>query len=103
MKKYIPNILTSLRIAGAITLIFLDPFSVAFFIVYGLSATTDVFDGFLARKFNATSKFGNILDSISDLLLYGVMGIKIIPTLSDMLPPLKEVGASCSRNLMIPA
>lgn len=84
--KSIPNIITSFRIIGAIVIIFLEPFSLAFFLVYGLCGATDALDGFVARKFNLTSKFGSILDSVSDLIFLGVMGFKILPTLLKLLP-----------------
>lgn len=85
LAKLIPNLITSIRIIGAIVLLFLEPLSLEFFIVYGLSGASDALDGFVARKFHLESKLGSILDSISDLLFYAVMAIKIFPTLIEQL------------------
>ena len=41
-------------------------FALLFFIIAGI---TDYFDGFLARKYDATSQFGEILDTIADKIL----------------------------------
>ena len=89
MKKIarsIPNIITSIRIIGAISILFFEPFSLVFFIVYGVTGVTDVLDGFVARKFHLESRLGAILDSVSDIIFLGVMAFKIMPTLIDVLP-----------------
>ena len=80
-KYIIPNVITSIRIIAAIVLLFLAFPSVPFFIVYGACGLSDALDGFLARKLNASTKFGSILDSISDLIFYTAMAIKLFPTL----------------------
>lgn len=84
-KKKIPNIITSIRIFGAIAILFLEPFSLEFFLVYGTCGITDALDGYIARTYHLESKLGAILDSISDLIFLGAMAIKIIPTLIDLL------------------
>ena len=84
--RLIPNIITSIRIIGAISILFFEPFSLVFFIVYGLTGVTDVLDGFVARKFHLESKLGSILDSVSDIIFLGVMAFKIMPTLIEVLP-----------------
>lgn len=86
MIRMIPNILTSLRIAGSLLLIFSKPLASAFYIIYTLSGLTDVLDGFIARRFNASSELGKKLDSAADLLFYAVMLIKLFPTLFAVLP-----------------
>lgn len=83
--KAIPNIITSIRILGAIFIIFTEPFSLAFYLVYGICGVTDVLDGFIARKFHLESRIGSVLDSISDIIFLGVMGFKIFPTLIELL------------------
>lgn len=88
MKKFvkmIPNFITSIRIVGAIALIFLVPFSIPFFIVYSLCGFTDLLDGYIARKFHLESKLGSILDSVSDLFFLGIMAYKIFPKLVELL------------------
>jgi cardiolipin synthase (CMP-forming) len=70
----LPNILTVLRVALIPILI------MAFFIegtwgrwvvaaIFTFASVTDYFDGFLARKYNAYSSFGRVLDPIADKLL----------------------------------
>lgn len=84
--KIIPNCITSSRIVLAILLIFTKPFTKAFFWLYSMAALTDMVDGFLARKLDAVSKLGSILDSIGDLLLFTIMMIKMFPSLMEHLP-----------------
>ncbi len=86
MIKAIPNMITSLRIIGTIVLLFLEPFSVPFYIVYTVAGVSDAVDGWVARTFHLTSDFGTKLDSIADLLFYAVMLIRILPVLWVMLP-----------------
>ena len=87
-KEYItiPNFITSLRIVGAIVLLFIEPFTIKFYIIYSFTGFTDAIDGFTARKLNQVSVFGSKLDSISDLIFYSILGIKIFPTLLISLP-----------------
>ena len=80
-----PNILSTLRILGAIAIIFLEPLSVPFFIVYGIAGITDPLDGFIARKFHLESRIGSIIDSVADWALLLIMGIKILPYLLTVL------------------
>ena len=82
----IANIITSLRIVGTAVLLFIAPFTKEFFIIYSLTGFTDAIDGTIARKTNTQSPFGAKLDSIADLLLYGVMLVKILPVLLGILP-----------------
>ena len=80
-----PNILSTIRILGAIAIIFLEPLSVPFLMVYGLSGITDVFDGFIARKFHIESRLGSIIDSVADWALLLIMAIKVLPYLLTIL------------------
>ena len=77
----IPNLITMLRILGTVTLLFPTSFSVPFYVIYTLCGITDILDGAIARATKSTSQFGAKLDSIADLLFYGVTLIKIFPTL----------------------
>lgn len=87
-KEYItiPNIVTSLRLLGALIILFLKPFSLSFFIIYFIAGFTDCIDGFLARKLNSVSEFGSKLDSVCDLTFYSALAIKIMPRLLELLP-----------------
>ena len=82
----LPNFITALRIVGTLFLLFTNPFSVVFYVIYTFCGITDVLDGWIARKTKSTSEFGAKLDSIADLLFYFVMGIKIFPVLWEKLP-----------------
>lgn len=86
MKKQIPNLITGVRIIGAISLLFIETFSLAFYIVYTLSGISDAIDGWIARKMKITSEIGAKLDSLADILFYAVMLIKIFPVLWVKLP-----------------
>ena len=100
-KYIIPNAITGIRIIAAIALIFLQALSLPFFLVYGICGLTDAFDGFIARKLKAESKFGGVLDSVSDLLFYGVMAYKILPTMIRLLDPLSWVLIITATSLHI--
>jgi len=84
--KHVPNIISVFRILGTVILLFIEPFSVVFFILYAFCGLTDVMDGYVARKYDATSEIGSKLDSIADILYYGVMVIRILPVLLKVLP-----------------
>lgn len=88
MKKYLtlPNILTVLRMIGAVCLLLLEPFSTLFFLVFTLSGISDALDGWIARATGTTSELGSKLDSAADLLFYVVTMLRILPTLYRLLP-----------------
>jgi cardiolipin synthase len=82
-----PNILTLTRIlllpCFAFTLIY--GYNKSSLLIFVVSAVTDLFDGFLARKFHETTKIGSILDPLADKFLlitsFVIMSInKWIPT-----------------------
>lgn len=82
----IPNLITSLRIAGTICLLFIPPLTPIFLILYTFTGITDVLDGLIARITRTSSEFGAKLDSIADLLFYTVMLIRIFPVMWIRLP-----------------
>ena len=84
--KHLPNYITLTRIAGTLWLIFIEPLSVLFYVVYSLCGLTDVVDGYLARKTSSTSELGARLDSVADLLFYAVMLFRVFPILWKKLP-----------------
>lgn len=68
MIKFIPNILTIIRIINIpfiVILFTLNKIELAIIITI-FTAITDYLDGLIARKFNATSEFGAKLDAVSD-------------------------------------
>ena len=56
--KNLPNCISAVRILGTASLLFIEPLSDPFLIVYTLSGITDVLDGFIARKMKTTSELG---------------------------------------------
>ena len=82
----VADTVTSMRIIAAIILGFLSWGTGRFLIVYTFSGLTDVLDGWLARKNQMASEFGARLDSVADLLFYGVLLIRMLPLLYQMLP-----------------
>ena len=79
MWKYVPNILTFVRLG--LTIVFLamvlywpyiadrPSFLDVAFVLFVIAGLTDVVDGHIARRWNATSKFGRMIDPLVDKIL----------------------------------
>ena len=70
MIKHIPNILTIVRfifIPAIVLALSYDNYLLAL-ILFTLSSLTDVLDGKIARKYNAISDFGKLMDPLADKL-----------------------------------
>ncbi len=85
MIKHIPNIITSLNLfCGCIALLFAvsgDLIAAAFFVFAGM--LFDFFDGFAARLLKVESKMGLELDSLADMVTFGVVpGIIMVQLIS---------------------
>lgn len=78
--------ITSARMVFSLFLLFMPPRFIGFFAVYTLAGLTDALDGWLARKTGTASAFGARLDSIADLLFYGVLLLRLFPVLRQALP-----------------
>ena len=85
-RKYIPNILTALRMLGAVLLLLTEPLTLPFYLLHIFCGLTDALDGWLARKTGTASALGAMLDSIADLLFYGVLLLRLFPVLRQALP-----------------
>lgn len=78
--------ITSVRITVSFFLLFLPLRSAGFLAVHTFTGLTDVLDGWLARKTGTASDFGARLDSIADLLFYGIVLLRLFPVLWQALP-----------------
>ena len=75
------NILTLSRIFIAIiifNLLMLEDYYLLAFILFFIAGLTDYFDGFLARKYNASSQIGEILDPIADKIIVATALILLV-------------------------
>ena len=80
--KHLPNIITALRIVGSIGLLFCNVAGWQFWTLYVLCGISDMIDGWLARKLQAESKTGSVLDSSADLSFVACCAIQLLPILS---------------------
>ncbi|MDD6236146.1 MAG: CDP-alcohol phosphatidyltransferase family protein [Clostridiales bacterium] len=80
--KRIPDIITFLRIAAAVMLLFTTPFSIIFYLLYSWCGFSDILDGYLARKKRWSSDFGAKWDSFADIVFAIIMFIVFIPILA---------------------
>ena len=53
-----------------------------FWVLYVIAGTTDMLDGFLARRWGVESKFGARLDSLADFVFVLAVGYKLFPWLN---------------------
>lgn len=85
LTKKLPNLLTLLRIAmiPALVLVFLMAGPLGnwlAFAIYTVTALTDFLDGWLARRLDATSEFGRMLDPIADKLMVVAVLVLLVET-----------------------
>lgn len=87
MKKHIPNAITCLNLfAGCLALYFAfnDNLIYTAYLV-GIAAVLDFMDGMVARVLNAYSEIGKQLDSLADMVSFGVVpGVTIFMLLSKL-------------------
>ena len=79
--KHLADIITCVRIAAAVVMLFTRPLSAAFFVLYCVGGISDMIDGTVARKFGSSGDFGAKLDSVADLLFLISAFYKLIPKL----------------------
>lgn len=83
MKLNLANTLTLLRIAAipVVVVCFYSPMEYArpiAAVVFGLAAITDWIDGWVARRFNQTSRFGEFLDPVADKLMVAIILVMLV-------------------------
>ena len=79
MLKLLPNILTFIRLGLSIVFLLMILYSPGVdhrslfldgaFVLFVVAGLTDIVDGFVARRFDATSKFGRMVDPLADKVL----------------------------------
>ncbi len=112
MKLNLANILTLFRIAAipVVVICFFAPFENArpvAAVLFGIAAVTDLIDGWVARKFNQMSRFGEFLDPVADKLMVAVALVLIVNTDHRLLVALsaaviigREIAISALREWM---
>ena len=83
MKLNLANILTLLRIAAipVVVVCFYSPIEYArpiAAVLFGLAAVTDMIDGWVARRFGQTSRFGEFLDPVADKLMVCIVLVMLV-------------------------
>ena len=81
-KSVAANLITGVRILCSIALLFCQPFSPPFIVLYLIAGITDMTDGAMARKTNTTSELGAKLDTAADFVFVAVCLWKLLPILS---------------------
>ncbi len=76
--KQLPNVISILRIAGSISLLFCDVKGWPFWTIYVLCGFSDILDGWMARKLHAESKTGAILDSVADIVFVICCAVRLL-------------------------
>ncbi len=85
MRRAVPNVLTALRLISLPVLVVMlaraeGPTAPWAGLLFGLTAATDLLDGFLARRWDAVSRLGRIADPLADRLLVvvGLVGLILL-------------------------
>jgi len=83
LKFNLANILTLLRIAAipVVVVCFYSPLDYArpiAGILFGLAAVTDMIDGWVARRYGQTSRFGEFLDPVADKLMVAIVLVMLV-------------------------
>lgn len=71
------NLITCVRIVCGLILLFFPAFSGWFYAFYLTGGLSDALDGLVARKLGEVSDFGARLDTVADILFFGVVLIKV--------------------------
>ncbi|MBR6138770.1 MAG: CDP-alcohol phosphatidyltransferase family protein [Prevotella sp.] len=79
--KHLPNILSSLRIIGAVALLLCDVAGTTFVTLYALCGISDIADGWLARKMKCVTSTGALLDSLADICFVACCTWNLLPIL----------------------
>src|SRR5688572_32776696 len=82
----IPNILSFARLASVpvFVVLFVTENTDAAVILYAVGASSDFWDGWIARRFDQVSDLGKLLDPLADRVFIGALVIALVAT--DVLP-----------------
>ena len=83
MKFNLANLLTLFRIAAipVVVICFYSPLPNArpiAAILFGIAAITDLIDGWVARRYGQTSRFGEFLDPVADKLMVAIVLVMLV-------------------------
>lgn len=83
MKLHLANILTLFRIAAipVVVICFYSEMPHArpiAAILFGIAAVTDIIDGWVARRYGQTSRFGEFLDPVADKLMVSIALVMLV-------------------------
>ena len=105
LKKQLPNIITISRVISLVVgfILFIKGNIILSLVFYIYGAISDSIDGYLARRLNAYSKFGQYLDAISDKIYF--LSLIIILLINKkyliILPMVMELIISVINYLMV--
>jgi CDP-diacylglycerol--serine O-phosphatidyltransferase len=94
VKKHLPNAITCANLfSGCVGIVFAfqDNLVIAAYAIF-LAAIFDFFDGFASRVLNSTSCIGKDLDSLSDMVSFGVLPSAIVYELLSRSPQIPGIG-----------
>jgi cardiolipin synthase (CMP-forming) len=76
----IPNVLSLLRLASVplFVWLFVSGREEIAVVLYGVAASTDFFDGLVARRFDQVSEIGKLLDPLSDRVLIVALALALV-------------------------
>ncbi len=94
ISRHLPNFLTSLNLfSGCLAVVFIFKGNIPVFsILVGASLLFDFLDGFAARMLKANSSIGKELDSLADMVAFGVVPGAILYHLFIISPPFSLAG-----------
>jgi len=89
VKLNLANLLTLFRIAAipVVVVCFYAPFEHArpvAAVLFGIAAITDLIDGWIARRFNQMSRFGEFLDPVADKLMVVIVLVMLVQAQSSL-------------------
>ena len=78
----VPNLLSFLRLATVpvFVYLFVTDRRDAAVLLYGIAASTDFFDGYIARRTNSVTELGTLLDPLADRIFIAALAIALVIT-----------------------